>query len=222
MAITDEMKFEELRDSIETLLLANQSTHFRTIGEQKQSVGAEEIKGDLRTVQVFYSEGDPEHETRTEFEHKTTYQLFFSVSSPSTGDVATLESDSALPAAKQAALLNSTQGSRNADRSMDELFRMVTLILMDPVNEDLGLAKYTVSGRKIENFRKNQPIDHGNLIVITASARLTAIVTEIMIGATPTPAVEPAIRIDQELHTAGEDPDDLSPALTRTDIDTDP
>jgi len=216
------MEFENLRDSIQALLLANQSTHFRTIVSQKQSKTADEVKGTLRTVQVFFQEGDAEKYDKTQFEHDMTFGLYLTVAEPATADKATLDDPNATAAQKQAALLMSMPGSDKADRSMDELYRMVILILKDPVNEDLGLAKYIVSNPRIRNFRKDQPVDHGNLILLTASARLTATVIEIMIGGQATAAVQPAIGVETQFTPANGDPTAATASEIGANIDTDP
>lgn len=224
MSITDAMVFEDLRDSIEALLLANQSTYFRTIGEEKQAPDAREALGNLRFVEVFFNEGDQgSGSTETLAVHDVKYQLVFTVSATATADTSVLEKDSGATAEqKAAALLASTAGTRIAGQSMDAFYRMVWQIIMDPVNKDLGLAKYTVGKRVLSGFKKGSPVDHGNIVTIMAIADLTANVDEVATGATPTTAVEPAINVDSEFHTAGEDTDEVDPALTRTDIDTTP
>lgn len=197
MAITDPMNFELLRDGLESILIANQGLLFRTIGEQKQSTGAEEVKGILRTVQVFYSTGNyPKDKSgRQNFEHDTGFQLEYTVSSPSKADLTILNDPGASASEKQVALLASSEGTRLADRLLDELRRIVTQILMDPINQDMGLIKYTISDPWLSNFRKNEPIDKGGLIVLTGSEIFTARVTETTAGATTTPAVIPALDI---------------------------
>jgi len=200
MAITDPMNFELLRDGLETILIANQGALFRTIGAQKQSTGAEEVKGILRTVQVFYNTGSyPRGKSgRQKFEHDTGYQLEYTVSSPSKADLTVLDDPGADASAKQAALLAASEGTRLADRLLDELRRIVTQILMDTVNQDFGLTKYLVSDPWLENFRKNEPLDKGGLIVLTASEMFTAVVTETTAGATTTAAVIPAFDITND------------------------
>jgi hypothetical protein len=47
--------FEQLRDNIEALLVANQGTLFRTIVGQRERTDASEVKDGLRTLQVFTS-----------------------------------------------------------------------------------------------------------------------------------------------------------------------
>lgn len=198
MALADPMNFELLRDALEATLIANQGVLFRTIGEQKQSTGAEEVKGALRTVQVFYNTGSyPRGKSgRQKFEHDMGFQLEYTVSSPSKADLTVLDDSGASAPAKQAALLSAQEGTRLADRLLDELRRIVTQILMDTVNQDFGLTKYLVSDPWLSNFRKNEPIDNGGLIVLTASEMFTAVVTETTAGATTTVAEIPAFDIE--------------------------
>lgn len=203
MALTDPMNFELLRDAIEALLIANQGSLFRTIGDQKQSINAEQVKGNLRTVQVFYSEGKypKEKGSHQQLTHETTFQLIYTVSSPVKVDLSVLNDPDSTAGQKQAALLALNEGSRLADRLMDELRRIVTQIIMDPANRDLGLAPYVVSNRWLDNFRKSEPLDKGNLFLLTGSETLTAVVDEELIGVTPTLAVRPTVDLtsSQEL-----------------------
>lgn len=193
MAITDPMIFEQVRDALEALLIAKQSTFFRTIGEQKQSTDAEQVKGDLRTIQVFYSEGNyPQGKSsRQRLSHELTFQLLYTVSSPAKADLSILNNPEASASSKQSALLAMSEGSRLADRLMDELRRMVTQIIMSPVNQYLGLDKYIISDLWINNFRKSEPIDKGNLFVLTGAETLTCLVNETLIGETPVAATGP-------------------------------
>lgn len=200
MSLTDPMVFEELRDGLEALLIANQASLFRTIGEQKQSTDADQVKGDLRTVQVFYSTGNyPKGKSsRQLLNHEIGFQIFYTVSSPAKADLTVLDDPGASPAAKQAALAASQEGSRLADRSLDELRRIVTQIIMDPVNQSIGLTKYTVSDPWLDNFRKDQPIDKGNLVILTASEIFSAVVSEKTDGAILTPAEIPTFNITND------------------------
>jgi len=197
MGLTDPMNFEILRDGLEATLIANQGLLFRTIGEQKQSTGAEEVKGVLRTVQVFNSAGSypKSKSSRRFFEHDTDFQLEYTVSSPAKADLTVLDDPNASASAKQSVLLASQEGTRLADRLLDELRRIVFQILMNPVNQDLGLTKYLVSDPWLSNFRKNEPLPKGNLIVLTGSETFSAVVTETTDGATLTPAEIPTLDI---------------------------
>lgn len=194
--IDNPMLFEQLRDSIVALLIANQTGRFRTIDNQKQSTSSKEIEGILRTVQLFFSTGDYPESGRANFRHDVTYQLLLSVSSPSKGDKSIIEDDTASASARQAALLAVQEAEDLVDKSMDELWRMVTQILKDPANIDFGLSTYTVSSPRLTNFRKNQVLDKGTLTTLTASATWTAELTETTPGIVGVEGVQPVIDTD--------------------------
>ena len=212
------MMFETLRDSISALFKANENGLYVTVDHQLQSRAAEEIKGTLRTIQVYFESGTPEDASQGQFENNVTYGLKLSVAEPSTGDESTLKNPDATPAEKQAALLNAVPGTVNADLSWDELLRIATRVIMTPLNIDLGLAEYTVANRMLKTYRKDQPIDHGNLIVITGSAFISASVTEIMDGLTPSTLGDPSVIVKPDFTTPTDD-DDVEPSKLQVDIE---
>jgi len=191
--IDNNMVFEDLRDALILLIQTEAGTRFRVIGSQKQSFDADEIKDTLRTLQVFFSTGDYPSSGRQIFQHDVTFQLFLSVSSASSGDKATIGDDTATPAARQAALLAVQEAENLVDNSMDELWRMITQILKDPVNIDFGLTSFTVSSPELAAFRKNQVLDKGTLTTLTASATWSATIDETTPGATGVAGVQPVI-----------------------------
>ncbi|RKY06726.1 MAG: hypothetical protein DRP56_06890 [Planctomycetota bacterium] len=194
MGINDEMLFEQVRDKIEALLLANQGTLFRTIVGQRERVDSAEVKDGLRSLQVFYESGeysDSKSGKQTK-EHDCEYRLEYKLSRAARVDLSVLDNDSATPAQLQAALLAADEGSTLADKAMDEFRRIISQILLDPKNRALGFTvtpgtrgqlNYTVSRPKLERFRKNQPLQKGGLIVLTASETFTTTVTETFDGA---------------------------------------
>lgn len=207
MSKTTPMIFENLRDSIESLLISEQTGFYLTIVGQKQSFAAEEFRGDSRTVQLYYSAGDynRSRSSRQQFEHDCTYSLQYNVSSPAKADLSVLDDSNASTAAKQAALANAQRGYVLADKLMDELRRVITQVIMSPQNDQLGLprngtkeTRYQVSNRWLSNFRKTQPIDKGNLVVIMGSEDLTARVTETVTGVIPVLAVAPTFDITND------------------------
>lgn len=226
MAITDEMKFEELRDSMTALLRANETGLFVTIDAQLMSRSAEELKDAARTVQVFFQEmdSDPSKATKNQFDADDTYVFELSASAAATADLAGLKKDSGkTPEEKALILAQSKRGSFNADRSLDELWRIVVQIIMDSVNEDLGLPKYTVSDRKLRNFRKNQINDHGNLVTISGTGRLTATLTETVTGATPTTPTDNLVDTTNKFTESSGDPaDETGDGPSKTGVQTKP
>lgn len=209
MALTDPMNFEIIRDALDALLIANQGSLFRTITHQQQKTSADEVKGSLRTVQVYFSEGEfpRDKSSRQELEHEMTFQLILSASSPAKVDLATLNDDNASAAAIQAALLAMDVGNAIVDRLIDELYRIVTQILNDPVNKGLGLTKGIVKSAWFGSIDKAKPENLGKLAFLRASCEFTAQTTEKLIGATPVAAVQPTVDVvmDQKL-TDNDDP----------------
>ena len=205
------MKFETARDAIEAILEANAAGNFQVITGQTQDLPAETVKGSLRTIQVFYNTG--EYSSRTannKLEHKCTFQLVYYVASPAKGDKATLDDKNASEAAKMTALVNIQNAFGIADKAMDEFRRMVTQIIMDPINEDLGFvaaggSKYDVGSRWLDNFTKHTPIEKGRIVLLTAEERLTFTVTEELTGATPVAADTPLIDLTATQQSLDED-----------------
>ena len=203
--IDNEMKFEELRDSIESLLIANQTGRYQVILGQKQAFSADEFKGILRTIQIYYSSGeyDRGRSSKQKIEHDCNFTLNYYVSSPAKADISVLNPDSGSTAsAKQAAMANIQTAFRLCDGLMDEFRRMITQILMDPANDQLGMQligdsslKRQVSNVWLSNFRKDQPINRGNNVDLTATETLNCRIKELTPGVTATAGVQPIIDI---------------------------
>lgn len=233
--IDTEMKFEEVRDSIITLLETYATGRYRVIKGQLQNIAAEQVKGTQRAIQVFYSDGDyPENQsTGSGIEHKCTFRLNYYVAAPARGDKATLESDDSTPAEKAAALLNIAGSWSNADEEMDEFRRMITQIILDPVNDQLGMplldrdgdpitdnsrGRKQVSSRWLSNFQKSQPLDRGNLVTITAFESLTLTLDETTPGATPVTPASNTYDIEHDFNTSTDD-EDAEPAVAGVEVD---
>ena len=217
MGINDEMLFEQLRDNIEALLVANQGTLFRTIVGQRERTDASEVKDGLRTLQVFYESGEysDSKSGKQSKEHACEYRLEYKLSRAASADLTVLDNEDATPAQLQAALLSADEGSTRADKYMDEFRRIVSQILLDPKNRAMGFddtpgtrgqIQYTVSRPKLERFRKNQPLPKGGLIVLTASETFTAVVTETFDGADVVAAATSPINYGTGIANADGDP----------------
>lgn len=228
MGINDQMVFERVRDAIETVLVANQGSLFRTIVGQRERVDAKEVKDVLRTLQVFYESGEYTDSSsgKQAKEHACEYRLEYKLSRAATADLSVLNNDAATPAQLQAALLAADEGSTLADKAMDEFRRIISQILLDPKNRGLGIAGtpnnrgsfgYTMSRQKLVRFRKNQPLQKGGLIVLTASETFETIVTETFDGAGVTPAAQ--IPIDYTTGIANADGD---PSTDQTNFGVEP
>ena len=139
--IDSPMNFELLRDAIETLLKSYESGRFKVVTEQKQSSGASEHKGLLRSVQIFFESGDyPDAvSAMQEVTHEVTFQIEYIVTASAQADLNILNDPDASSIEYSTALEAAQTASYIANRSIDELRRMVSQIILDPVNIDNNL-----------------------------------------------------------------------------------
>jgi hypothetical protein len=196
MSIDTPMMFETVRDAIKALLETYQTGRYRVIRGQHQSFSAEEFKGTDRAISVYYTAGDyPKGANSMQkiSAHDCDFTLDYYVSSPCKADISVLDDPGASAALKQAAISGEQIAFSLADESIDEFRRMVTQVIMAPQYQDLGLTRYTVANRWLTGFRKSQPQNHGKLVSITATERLTCRVTETLTGVTPTDADQPIV-----------------------------
>lgn len=232
--IDTEMKFEELRDSVTTLLESYATGRFRVIKGQVEDIPADQLKGVNRVVQVFFGGGDfPKGKsTKIDLQHDFEFSVQLYVAAPCKGNKAVLESDTSTAGEKSAALLAVTGSQVVADRAMDELIRMVVQIIMSPTNEQLGMpmldsngdpvtnynqGRKQVSSRWLSNIRKSQPIDRGNLVVIPAIMTLSGILDETVTGVTPNDPATDTYDIGLQFNTKTDD-EDAAPATAGVEI----
>lgn len=220
--IDNQMKFEELRDALETLLVANQFGRFRTVTEQRQSSDSKEHKGLLRSVQIFYSEGDFGNNSDDQNkEHEATFLIQYAAVASHKVDLSVLDNENSTADEYAAALAGIQTGEYLANRSLDELRRMIVQILLDPINKEFGMG-YDVSSPRMNNFRKDQVINKGSIFEVSGNERFTAIVTETFAGETPTTAANLPLNIASKFVNPDGDPDISDPSKLSTDIDTTP
>ncbi|MCK5127577.1 MAG: hypothetical protein KAR42_15075 [candidate division Zixibacteria bacterium] len=180
------MNFETVKDSIVNNILAPaEAGRFRTVGFQRQSINADEVEDNLRLVQIYFSRGDFSKRAGRNtgpVQHDVTYRVELIVSKAAGGDLATLDNPSSTPSQLATALVGFSESSALADASLDELAGIIYQILMDGLNYDLGVTKYTVSNRWIDNIQKNEPTSRGSLLVLTGSMDLSCRMVEEITG----------------------------------------
>jgi len=170
------MNYKTIRDALKVLLVANEFGRFKTVMFQRQRKGANEVKGVLRTVQVFYKGGNfpgDVGQMNGPFQHKMTFQFDLTVSEPAKIDLATLNDESASAAQRITALAARQEAAEIANDSMDDLFEDLYQILMDARNRDLGLDIGVATNRWINQFQKDDPVETGQLVVLTAAFLFT-------------------------------------------------
>jgi hypothetical protein len=186
------MNFRTIKTNIEMLLSTAAAGRFVVVGYQQQKTSAAESKGNSRIVRVYYKSGDfPKNKGSLvgPVIHEMDFTMELTCSASAKVDVATLNNPESTPAQKAAALVGLKEASRDADENIDELWEIIYQILMDARNIDLGGA-FNIADRWIPNFRKDDTLDDGELVVITGLASLTCSIDEQLTGDTPTPGAK--------------------------------
>lgn len=201
------MQFITVKDAITTTLGAAAADRFRTIGYQSQSTGATEIKGNNRSVRVYYSSGDfPKNagSINGPTQHDITFSIELAVAEPAKADLTVLDDENASAAAKATALLNAREADQEADASFDELADIVYQILMDSRNQEYGLTNQ-VANRWVSGMQKDQIGRQGALVTITGVIRLGLRVSEDVVGATGDTLIDidTAIKVENQPAIAG-------------------
>lgn len=176
------MKFRIAKLALLKLLGDAAGGRYRVIGYQKQSKSAH---ADHKLVQVYYSEGTfPKNAGRYHGEkaHDITLEIDLTVSAHADADIATLQSETATAVQRAAALAGVKFAAENADTELDELIDVIYQIVMDARNDGLGLDKGVIASRWIDRIQKDTTIEHGGLVVKTASMKYTCRVSEDMPG----------------------------------------
>jgi len=198
--IDDPMVFEDLRDGLIATLEANETGRFITVSYKRQGIDAEQIKGALRTIQVFFDAGDyPEKGyVPGNFTHDVSFGIVYEASAASTMDLAVIENPASTESEIAAAIINGKVAEERVDRAIDEMRRFATQILLDPPNEDFTLPKYTVNNARLTGFKKGSPGKLGKLVTLRATETFTAIIEERTTGSTVTPAAQPVVDITND------------------------
>lgn len=184
------MKFRTIKDNIVKILVDNSKNCFQVVGHQRQTLSAEDTKGNDRLVQVFYSFGDfPESSSSAigPVQHDVNYRIELIVSADAKTNLKVLDNPNSSAAEIQAALSSSLEASAVADDELDELYELVYQILMDANNYELGMDIGDISNRWVNQFQKNDPLDRGECIVLTGSMFLKARTPEEIVGISAVP-----------------------------------
>ena len=194
------MVFEDLRDGLIATLEANETGRFITVSYKRQGIDAEQIKGALRTIQVFFDAGDyPEKNyVPGNFGHDPVYGIVYEASAASTMDLTVIEDPESTDEQVAAAIIAGKVAELIVDRAIDEMKRFATQILLDPPNRDFTLPKNTANNARLSGFKKGSPGKLGKLVTLRATETFTAIIEERTTGASVTPAEQPVIDITND------------------------
>jgi hypothetical protein len=172
-------------------LLDGQET-FRVDGYDSVIVSADEITGNNRLVQIFYSDSaflEGESAVGGEYVNQATFTIRFLVAANTQVDKTVFENEESTEEERRTAISNLEKASKLAHVSIKDLWDKVFTILTDNRNFNLGIAESTliVSDPWISKFEKNRPISDGEYIVVTGVCELTCKFLESVIGEAPVP-----------------------------------
>jgi hypothetical protein len=173
------MKFREITASIIQILGDAADGRYRVIGYQGQSQG---FVGNSKEVQVFYNAGDFSGNRHGPTQHAMTFSVGLTVSAAASVNLAVINREGVLPAQVAGALAALKDAAQIADAAWDELAEWVYQVLMDGRNYDLGLAVGDTADRWVGQIRKDNPLPHGDLVVITGVLQLECSAAETVLG----------------------------------------
>jgi hypothetical protein len=189
------MNYRTVKAAMVTLLGEEAESRFQVVGFQRETKSADEFLDNNKTVQVYYIEGSfPKGAAavRGYKQHDITLNIDMSASAAAEADLTVLDSSTATPEQKAAALLAVREAAELADIALDELIDAVYAIIEDARNTDLGLGIGVIANPWIDTIKKNTTLERGDLVVKTANMRYTCRVEETVlddIGNEPDPAV---------------------------------
>jgi len=212
------MMFRTARDAARDLLSASAAGRFTVIGA-KRSTSAEEVKGVLRTVQVYYSSGDFPKKSGGNYgvAHDVTLKIELVAAAAAVGNLAPLQSPDSTAQDFADALATFQDASTTADNSIDELADIVYQILMDGRNMDLGLDEGSVANRWISGIVKTEPSTRGEYVMLGSTMNLTFRVSESLDGDAGVDADDYGVTTEIETNVPGSDAADAAPSVASGD-----
>ncbi len=177
------MAFRTIKNAIVNDVLGPvENGRYQTVGYQKRGKSADEIKENLRSVEIYYASGSFDQRINGPTQHKMLFNLDLSVSSASKADLNVINNPASMPDQIKAALDEMLLAASQADELLDELIDIIYQIIMDGNNLELQLDEngsgLIIADRFIKTVNKSQPSPRGGLVVITAKMILNCTVTE--------------------------------------------
>lgn len=169
------MKFRDVKTSVVSLLGAAAAGRYRVLGYQEQDLDDDEITGNNRLVQVFASAGNfnPSRSGRGPFALDVTLMIEMIVAESAQVDLTVLDDPAATPAQIATALAAAKPAAARADEQLDELFDLIFNEIMKGDNLDLGMSVGDISDRWLSGFKKGDPQNAGDRVVLSSVAMLT-------------------------------------------------
>lgn len=174
------------KDSYINILGTQTTGIFEVVGYQRQTKSAETINA-TSLVQVFYDQNSFQKSSSAITSPKigdVTLKIEITVSGDAPVDIATLNNPASTPAQRQTALANAKEAAQQASELLESVWSEVWQITNDARNADLGLVSGTVAETWLDQFQRDEPVEQGGFVVVTASAQLSFRIEEPILGLT--------------------------------------
>lgn len=184
------MMFRKVKAGIEQILVNAAQGRYKVVGYQQQTKNAAEFVGKDRRVTVYWNSFQNDKRTSAfvgPVNFDNIYKVELSASAPSRVDLTVLNNPVATAKQRSLALDSLQDGTKVADDSLDELFEIVTQVLMDAKNKFMGQEKGEVSNRWLERGQKHDVVPVGEYVTVVGNLDLSARTAEQIVGEVGTP-----------------------------------
>lgn len=171
---------------------------FRIVGYNDASIGATQLIGANRLLQIFVSGGDIPAKSSPKsgpVVHDVAVSVELLTACAASVDLTVLNDPTATAGDIAAALAASQKAASLADDDWDQFFDVVFNLLMANDQQDLG-HKGEVGSRWVKGWRKGNPMNRGATVIIPGTIDFSFKVTEELTGcAVVVPTTDQAVRV---------------------------
>jgi hypothetical protein len=199
------MKFQSVKTAIIALLATGATANgYSVVGAQSQSQAAEKL-ANLAEVEVVFGDGDfPKSRGGMgggSLAHDAMFKVVIAVAMPAVVDIATLESPTATPVQRAAALTAAVKSDDATEAKIDAVAAAIWNLIMRPANWQFGQTAIKIANRWISAIHKNDPGKFGSYGSKTGTMDISCTFEEIPTQETPVvgAAVDNTVNLTSDL-----------------------
>jgi len=182
------MNFIAAKAAVVKLLEDNANGQFRVVSYEPLPAQAKDFTGTDRTVRVFYSGGRFDNDSlSTPTMHNIEMTLEMVATASSHTDLGVIDDPASSDSQRAAALVGTQPAALLVDESWDEFASLLWNILMTPENRWLGMSKYIIGNRRIEEIKKDRLVPVGKMCILTGFISLSFNIKEVSTGVRAVP-----------------------------------
>lgn len=185
--------FVSAKKALQEFLSNNSNGEYYVVGHSLQKKNAQEIeRRGSKMVQVYITGVSPDRfvsSVNSETTVRCTATVRMTVTASVEMDLAVIEDPQSTPAQRASSLADSYDAAAKADDEMDELFGQMFDLVLGADGEYFGSGAenpYEIADRWGDDFRKEEAIKGGSLVVINGYFDISFTTQDIPNGDTPT------------------------------------